>query len=110
VLLPLRSRHFLQTLVAGLEVLGEVDCFNDLKTQAAQGGLIALEAEIGVKEEPVVEVGPGVFADIGPGLDQIVEDQDASGLKYAKRLSQRRLFFANVVGRGLGAVFYRITG
>ena len=52
--------------------------FQNLKADLFQGLLVGLEVVRSVEEEPVVDEFLGGRADIGLGLDQVVEDHDAA--------------------------------
>ncbi|MCI0843990.1 MAG: hypothetical protein J4N87_01460 [Chloroflexi bacterium] len=56
----------------------QVVSFQNLKARLVQGLLVGLEAVGRVEEEPVVDEFLGGRADIGLGLDQVVEDHDAA--------------------------------
>ena len=75
--------------------------FQNLKADLFQGLLVGLEVVRSVEEEPVVDEFLGGRADIGLGLDQVVEDHDAAWFQDPVGLAQRGLLVRNVIDNRL---------
>ncbi len=71
--------HPAKAVIAFSQIFRKVECLHDLKTCISQSFLVALEAEIGVEKQAVVNVLSCRLADTWPGPDEVIKYQAPPG-------------------------------
>ena len=71
--------HPAKAVIAFSQIFRKVECLQHLESRTFQGILVALEAEIGVEKQAVVNVLSCRLADTWPGPDEVIKYQAPPG-------------------------------